>query len=114
MDRQSPDWLGRVNPRTNAPLNAILACAVVAELILYLSSYQGLALGATLWFTVLLFAFVWIMPGVNALFAKRRRPDLFGDSRQVAALGRGRLAGRDRAHLRHGDLQAAVRGVDRR
>lgn len=80
MDRQSPEWLGRVNPRTNAPLNAILACALVAELILYLSSYQGLALGATLWFTVLLFAFVWIMPGVNALFARRRRPDLFGDS----------------------------------
>ena len=22
MDRQSPEWLGRVNPRTNAPLNA--------------------------------------------------------------------------------------------
>jgi amino acid transporter len=80
MDRQAPEWLGRVNPRTNAPLNAIVTCAVITELILYLSSYQGLKLGATLWFTILLFFFVWVMPGVNALFARRRRPDLFGDS----------------------------------
>jgi amino acid transporter len=80
MDRQAPEWLGRVNPRTNAPLNAIVTCALVTELILYLSSYQGLELGATLWFTILLFLFVWVMPGVNAVFARRRRPDLFGDS----------------------------------
>ncbi len=80
MDRQAPEWLGRVNPRTNAPLNAIVTCALITEVILYLTSYQGLALGASLWFTVLLFFFVWVMPGVNALLASRRRSDLFGDS----------------------------------
>jgi amino acid transporter len=92
MDRQAPEWFGRVNPRTNAPLNAIVTCAVLCEVILYLSSYQDLQLGASLWFTVLLFFFVWVMPGVNALFARARRPDLFGESTpRLPLLGAGWL-----------------------
>jgi basic amino acid/polyamine antiporter, APA family len=80
MDRQAPEVLGRVNQRTNAPLNAIVLCAVACEAILYLSSYQGLELGSTLWLSTLLFGFAWIMPGFNAIFARRRRPELFAQT----------------------------------
>ena len=27
LDRQAPEWIGRVNARTNAPINAIVLCA---------------------------------------------------------------------------------------
>jgi amino acid transporter len=80
MDRQAPQWLGRINARTNAPLNGIVVCAVTTELILYLTSYQDLALASSLWFSTLMFLPALIMPGVNALFARARRPDLFGDT----------------------------------
>lgn len=79
MDRQAPEWIGAVNRRTNAPLNAIIVCGVGSEIVLYLNSYQGFDVGSTLWFSILLFALAWIMPGVNAIFARRRRPELFAD-----------------------------------
>ena len=79
MDRQAPEWLGAVNRRTNAPLNAIIVCGLGSEFVLYLNAYQGFDVGATLWFSILLFALAWIMPGVNAMLARRRRPDLFGN-----------------------------------
>jgi basic amino acid/polyamine antiporter, APA family len=80
LDRQAPEWIGRVNPRTNAPVNAIVLCALAAEVILYLTVYQNLKLGATLWYTTLMFMPALILPGINAIFAKRRRPDLFGET----------------------------------
>ena len=55
LDRQAPEWIGRVNARTNAPINAIVICALAAEVILYLTVYQDLKLGATLWYTTLMF-----------------------------------------------------------
>jgi amino acid transporter len=79
LDRQAPEWIGRVNPRTNAPVNAIVLCALAAEFILYLTVYQNLKLGATLWYTTLMFLPALILPGINAIFARRRRPDLFGE-----------------------------------
>jgi basic amino acid/polyamine antiporter, APA family len=80
LDRQAPEWLGRVNPRTNAPVNAIVLCALATEVILYLTVYQNLKLGATLWYTTLMFMPALILPGINAILAKRRRPDLFGET----------------------------------
>ena len=94
LDRQSPEWIGRVNPRTNAPMNAIVVCALAAELILYLSSTRACTRRHALVHRPAV-RLLWIMPGFNALFAKRRRPDLFGETSESAALGRDRLAGRD-------------------
>jgi amino acid transporter len=80
MDRQAPEWIGRVNLRTNAPIYAIVLCAIATEVILYLTVYQDLQLGATLWYTTLMFLPPLLMPGVNAIFAHRRRPDLFAQA----------------------------------
>ena len=80
LDRQAPEWIGRVNPRTNAPVNAIVLCAIATEAILYLTVYQNLKLGATLWYTTLMFMPALILPGINAILARRRRPDLFGET----------------------------------
>ena len=80
LDRQAPEWIGRVNARTNAPINAIIICALAAEVILYLTVYQDLQLGATLWYTTLMFFPALLLPGFNAIFAKKRRPDLFGET----------------------------------
>jgi APA family basic amino acid/polyamine antiporter len=76
MDRQAPEWMGAVSERTNTPINATILCTVVGAVILYLSTYQGLALTATLWFTWVSMALTLINPGINALLFRRRRPDL--------------------------------------
>ena len=92
MDRQAPEWVGAVNRRTNAPLNAIIVCGVGSEVVLYLNAYQGFDVGATLWFSILLFSMAWIMPGVNAILAQRRRPELFaGVSPKLPWIGLGWL-----------------------
>jgi amino acid transporter len=80
MDRQAPEWIGRVNARTNAPIYAIVLCAIATEFILYLTVYQDLQLGATLWYTTLMFLPPLLLPGINAIVARRRRPDLFGET----------------------------------
>ena len=114
LDRQAPEWIGRVNARTNAPINAIVLCALAAEVILYLTVYQELKLGATLWYTTLMFFPALLLPGFNAIFAKRRRPDLFGEtSNRLPLLGIVWLAA-IMHHLRDGDLQADLRGFQRR
>ena len=88
LDRQAPEWIGKVNARTNAPVNAIILGGLAAEVILYLTVYQDLKLGATLWYTTLMFLPALILPGINAIFARRRRPDLFGEtSKRLPLLG---------------------------
>jgi basic amino acid/polyamine antiporter, APA family len=88
LDRQAPEWIGRVNARTNAPIYAIVLCALAAEIILYLTTYQDLQLGATLWYTTLMFLPALILPGINAILARRRRPDLFGEtSKRLPLMG---------------------------
>jgi amino acid transporter len=76
MDRQAPEWLGAVNERTNTPVNATIVCTIAGAVILWASTYAGLALTATLWFTWVSMALTLINPGINALLFKRRRPDL--------------------------------------
>jgi APA family basic amino acid/polyamine antiporter len=77
LDRQAPEWFGRVNERTNTPVNATLVCLAVGALILYLSAYQGLALASTLWFTWLCVLLTLLDPGINAILFRWRRPDLY-------------------------------------
>jgi amino acid transporter len=87
LDRQLPEWFGEVNERMRAPLNAILAILGLTALFLVLQNYAllphsiappdgKLNLVATLWFSIFMAALTWIMPGVNALLIRWRRPDL--------------------------------------
>jgi amino acid transporter len=100
LDRQVPAWLGEVSERLRAPSNAIFATLAMGVIFLVLWAFPvlkwiglgGLApssdpaldgklnLAASAWFTILASSLSWIMPGVNALLARRTRPDLVKDA----------------------------------
>ena len=101
LDRQAPEWLGEVNERLHAPVKAIVAIVVVIVVFLLLQDFpmlpaniappEGrLTLFAFLWLSILLALLSWIMPGVNAILARRTRPDLVANapwSRWLPVLG---------------------------
>ena len=87
LDRQAPEWFGEVNERLRAPLNAILATLGLAALFVFFQSYNALPhifattgnklnLAGTAWFAIVMLILTWIMPGINALLVRWRRPDL--------------------------------------
>jgi amino acid transporter len=87
LDRQLPEWFGEVNERMAAPLNSILATIGLTAVFLWLQNFAVLPhslappdgklnLVATLWFSIFMAALTWIMPGVNAILIRFRRPDL--------------------------------------
>ena len=87
LDRQLPEWFGRVNERLRAPLNAIIATLGLAAVFLFFQSYNALPhflattgnklnLAGTAWFAIVMALLTWTMPGVNALLVRFRRPDL--------------------------------------
>ena len=87
LDRQLPEWFGEVNERMAAPLNSILATVGLTAVFLWLQNFSVLPhsiappdgklnLVATLWFSIFMAALTWIMPGVNAILIRFRRPDL--------------------------------------
>jgi len=87
LDRQLPEWFGEVNERMAAPLNAILATVGLCAVFLWWQNFAVLPksiappdgklnLVATLWFSIFMAALTWIMPGVNAILIRFRRPDL--------------------------------------
>ena len=87
LDRQLPEWFGEVNERMAAPLNAILATVGLCAVFLWWQNFAVLPksiappdgklnLVATLWFSIFMAALTWIMPGVNAVMIRFRRPDL--------------------------------------
>ncbi len=87
LDRQMPQWFGEVNERLRAPLNAILATLGLTALFLFFQSYKALPtvfattghklnLAGTAWFSIMMAALTWSLPGVNALLVRVRRPDL--------------------------------------
>ncbi|MDO8485767.1 MAG: amino acid permease [Candidatus Limnocylindrales bacterium] len=95
LDRQVPEWFGRVSERLHAPANAILAAIFVAGLLALLQNFpilRAVGLGflapvdgklnlvSTLWFSILAAGLTWIMPGVNALLVRWTRPDLAKDA----------------------------------
>lgn len=97
LDRQLPEWFGKVNERMAAPLNAILAALGMTALFLLLQNFallpssiappEGkLNLVATLWFSIFMAALTWIMPGVNAVLIRFRRPDLVRNAPYSKAL----------------------------
>ena len=95
LDRQVPEWFGRVSERLHAPANAILAAIFVAGILALLQNFpilKSIGLGflapidgklnlvSTLWFSILAAGLTWIMPGVNALLVRWTRPDLAQDA----------------------------------
>ncbi|HEX9045126.1 MAG TPA: amino acid permease [Candidatus Limnocylindrales bacterium] len=100
LDRQVPEWLGSVSERLHAPANAIVATLAMGVIFLFLWAFPVLKwvglgslapssdpaldgklnLAASAWFTILASALSWIMPGINAILARRTRPDLVKDA----------------------------------
>jgi amino acid transporter len=87
LDRQMPEWFGRVNERLRAPLNAILATLGLTAVFLFFQSYKDLPtflatsdhklnLAGTAWFSIVMALFTWCLPGFNAILVRWRRPDL--------------------------------------
>jgi amino acid transporter len=87
LDRQMPEWFGRVSERIRGPLNAILATLGLTALFLFFQSYKDLPtflatadhklnLAGTAWFSIVMAIFTWTLPGINALLVRWRRPDL--------------------------------------
>jgi amino acid transporter len=97
LDRQLPEWFGRVNERLRAPLNAILATLGLTAVFLFFQSYNALPkflattgnklnLAGTAWFAIVMALLTWTMPGVNALLVRFRRPDLVRNAPFAKAL----------------------------
>ena len=95
LDRQVPEWFGRVSERLHAPANAILAAILVAGVLALLQNFpilRAVGLGflapvdgklnlvSTLWFSILAAGLTWIMPGVNAVLVRWTRPDIAKDA----------------------------------
>jgi basic amino acid/polyamine antiporter, APA family len=87
LDRQMPEWFGKVNERIRGPLNAILATLGLTALFLFFQSYKDLPtflatadhklnLAGTAWFSIMMALFTWCLPGINAILVRWRRPDL--------------------------------------
>jgi APA family basic amino acid/polyamine antiporter len=87
LDRQIPEWFGRVNERLRTPLNAILATLGLTAVFLFFQSYNALPkflattgnklnLAGTAWFAIVMALLTWTLPGVNALLVRFLRPDL--------------------------------------
>ena len=76
LDRQVPEWFSVVNERTNAPLRVIII-AILLGAVFYVLTFFGVSLASTTFFGILLAGLTWIMPGLNAILIRYRRPDLF-------------------------------------
>jgi basic amino acid/polyamine antiporter, APA family len=91
LDRQIPEWFRVVDERTNAPLRVIVL-AILLGAVFYVLTFFGVSLASTTFFSILLAALTWIMPGVNAILIPYRRPDLFLLTNNMGKfLGRPRL-----------------------
>src|SRR5437764_1908029 len=97
LDRQAPTWFGEVNERLRAPVNAILATLALTAVFLFFQSYKALPtflattghklnLAGTAWFSITMALLTWTLPGLNALFARWRRPGLMRNAPCVKML----------------------------
>jgi len=87
LDRQVPKWFGEVNERLRAPLNAILTAVGICVVLAILQNFAllpksiappdgKLNLVSTIWFSILMALFSWVLPGVNGIVSRFTRPDL--------------------------------------
>jgi amino acid transporter len=74
LDRQIPKWFSVVNERTNAPLRVIVLAILLGAVFYVLTIFGVLSLVSTTFFSIVLAALTWIMPGINAILIPYRRP----------------------------------------
>jgi amino acid transporter len=86
MDRVAPAWFSKVNERTATPVRAYLLLAF-GGWVFFVFSVYGLSLLSLAWYSVLLSALTWIMPGINSLLLPFRRKDLYESSPWKKAAG---------------------------
>jgi amino acid transporter len=97
LDRQAPEWFGRVQERLHAPLNAIIATLVLTLVFLFFQNFKALPtflattehklnLAGTAWFSIVMAVLTWTLPGVNALLVRFRRADLIRNAPFAKAL----------------------------
>ncbi len=79
MDRVAPAWFSKLNERTATPVRAYLLLAF-GGWVFFVASVYGLSLLSLAWYSVLLSALTWIMPGINSLLLPFRRKDLYESS----------------------------------
>jgi amino acid transporter len=80
LDRQVPEWFSVINERTNAPLRVIILAVLVGAVFYVLTLLPppfNINLASTTFLGVLLAGLTWIIPGINAILIRWRRPDLF-------------------------------------
>jgi basic amino acid/polyamine antiporter, APA family len=78
MDRMVPAWFGHVNERTHSPFRLYLLM-LVGGLAFFLTSFPPLNfnLASLAYFSILLSALTWILPGFNVLLLSFRRKDIY-------------------------------------
>jgi len=76
MDRMVPEWFSKLNARTHSPIRVYLL-VLLGGWVFYAFSVYGLSVLSLAWYSVLLSALTWILPGLNALLLPFRRKDLY-------------------------------------
>ncbi|PSO07190.1 hypothetical protein B9Q04_12185 [Candidatus Marsarchaeota G2 archaeon BE_D] len=78
MDRIVPGWFAEVNQRTATPTR-IYVLTLLGGLIFFLMSFPpvGLNLSSLAYYSILLSALTWILPGFNAILMPFRKKELF-------------------------------------
>jgi amino acid transporter len=77
-DRMIPRWFGEISDRTHSPLR-VYVILLIGGLIVFLMSFPpiGLNFASLAYYSILLSALTWILPGFNALLLPFRRKDVF-------------------------------------
>jgi amino acid transporter len=89
-DRIIPKWFAEISERTHTPVTVYIIL-LIGGLIFFLMSLPpiGLNLNALAYYSILLSALTWILPGFNALLLPFRRKDIFessGFKKKIAGL----------------------------
>ncbi|MBV9820477.1 MAG: APC family permease [Solirubrobacterales bacterium] len=91
LDRQVPEWLGRVDEKRHQPMNALYVALAICVLFALFQNFAllphsiappdgKLNLVSTLWFSILMAFLTWFMPGINGLLARFTRRDLMANA----------------------------------
>jgi len=78
MDRVIPSWFAKVSERTATPVR-IYVLTLLGGLIFFLMSFPpiSLNLSSLAYYSILLSALTWILPGFNAILMPYKRKELF-------------------------------------
>jgi amino acid transporter len=77
FDRTLPTLISKVNERTHTPVVSVVLAVVIGFLFFYANTVLSWSPGSTIWWATLLSLLAFIMPGINGLLIKRRKPELY-------------------------------------